>query len=148
MKLRHAIGALTLVIVPAIAIFGQLATTENPFPETGQQEDDAIFQTSTMGLLGVITQRVSRADHSPAYFFFRIQVTQGRVTTAWTIRIEPNPRLLNIAKNCGDCLINEYPPDILKNFDVGKTVVVKGYQSRKSGDHRLLAKEVNIVLNR
>ena len=146
MKLRNVLGALTLAIVPAIAASGQLTTTENPFPETGQQEDDVVFRTSTrVGVIGVITQRVSRASHSPSYFFFRIQATQGGVKTDWAIRVEPDPRILNFARSvCRDCLINEYPPEILQSFDIGKTVIVRGYQSRKTGDNRLLAKLGNI----
>ena len=99
MRLRNVLGALTLTIVPALSASWQLATTDKPFPETGQQEDTVVFDTTqAIGLRGIITQKVSRGSNSPSYLFFRIEtrrfttVSRGALryedgTEIWTIRL-------------------------------------------------------------
>src|SRR5688572_10056627 len=141
MKLRKILGALALIIVPTIAASGQLATAENPFPETGVQEDAAVFDTTSgevVLLKGVISQRVSRANHSPSYLFFRVEGThRGRnaVKAIWTIRIH-DPRVPTLSRICPDCLFTDYTPE-MKRLDVGMNVTVTGYRSKK-GDARLI----------
>ena len=134
MKLRYVFGSFALVIILASAASAQLATRENPFPETGRREDSAVFDTDKQLVLkGVITQQVSRSGQSPSYLFFRIQVRkqEGGAST-WTIRIY-DPQLSNLAKNCRFCLVNDYTPE-MERLKVGMTVTVQGYQSKKGGN--------------
>jgi hypothetical protein len=82
-----AVAVLTLL---AEAATGQVASTENPFPETGKVTDSVVFGTSRpISLSGIITEEIARPDHplSP-YLFFRIGVRGQDGTVAnWTIRI-------------------------------------------------------------
>jgi hypothetical protein len=141
MKLRNALCSVALTFSFASTTSGQLQTTENPFPETGVQEDSSVFDIKQMvPVTGVITQRVSRAIHSPSYLFLRVQATKFG-SGIWTVRVY-DPRVNVFANNCRECLIDDYTLEMQK-LGIGVAVTLKGHPS-KNGDQRLLADVRNI----
>jgi hypothetical protein len=124
-------GVLIAIVVFSGLMFAQVLTSENPFPETADQSQSSVFDTSRpVTLTGTISQEISRPTSNLSYLFFRVSVNG----TNWTIQIR-DQQLRNFVVPALS-LADDYTPE-MGRLKVGTAVIVKGYET-KQRDHRLL----------